>query len=312
MAQLSSDKVVEPFGEVNINPAAGGKVHIRATILMKPAVEGAQTGLAIDGSASMKNNFGASGAVSALFAAASNNIVAPVARTFGAYLANFDSDGQTSIIYWACGTGGFEVEDLGDMDAAQIKKYPFNPPKNYGSGTKLLPPLRFFAEQKFAASPWTILVFVTDGAVEDLAEVKTYTVELAKQIAAGKRSFLKLVLIGVGPEAEAHEDEMEQLDDFDYGGLTDPQGREIDLWDHKMAATIQKLEELFAEVVDEDTILAPSASIVDSAGQPVKPLGKRSSYADGLPALLNFEMPASCDSFSLILPGNPPIVQKIT
>ncbi|MEI6901299.1 MAG: SDR family NAD(P)-dependent oxidoreductase, partial [Bacteroidota bacterium] len=85
-----------------------------ATILMKPTVEGAQTGLAIDGSASMKNSFGAAGAVSSLFSAASPNIVEPVAQTIGAFLANFDSDGQTTVIYWACGIGGTELEDLGD------------------------------------------------------------------------------------------------------------------------------------------------------------------------------------------------------
>ena len=105
---------------------------------------------------------------------------------------------------------------------------------------------------------------------------------------------------------------MEQLDDLDYNGLRDPEGRDIDLWDHKMAATIKSLEEIFAEVVDEDTILAPSATILDSTGKPVKPTGKRTSYADGLPALLKFQIPANCDSFSLILPGNPPIQQKLT
>jgi len=310
MSQLSSHLVVEPFGEVNVLPGKGGSIHVRATILMKPAVEGAQTGLAIDGSASMKNNFGASGAVSALFAAAANNIVEPVAKTLGTYLANFDSDGSTSIIYWACGMGGFDVEDLGDMNSAQIKTQRFSAPKNFGSGTKLLPALKFFTEQKFPTAPWTILLFITDGALEDLDAVKAYSIELGKQIVAGKRKFLKLVLVGVGPEAEAAEGQLEELDDMDYGGLKDAAGNEIDLWDHKMAKDMQKCEEIFAEVVDEKTILAPSAQILDAKGQPVTPLG-RASYADGLPALLNFEMPAGSDSFSLVLPGQSPVVQKL-
>ena len=51
MAQLK--KIVEPFGEVNVHPDAGGKVRVVATILMEPHKEGAQTGIALDGSGSM-------------------------------------------------------------------------------------------------------------------------------------------------------------------------------------------------------------------------------------------------------------------
>ena len=48
MAQLK--KVVEPFGEVNVFPIAGGGTRVTATILMEPRREGAQTGIALDGS----------------------------------------------------------------------------------------------------------------------------------------------------------------------------------------------------------------------------------------------------------------------
>ena len=95
MAQLDSGKTVDPFGEVNVFTEPDGRIRVKATILMRPHVEGAQTGLAIDGSNSMTQNFGVSGAVSSLFGA-SNNIVQPVARTMAKYLANFDSDGNTT------------------------------------------------------------------------------------------------------------------------------------------------------------------------------------------------------------------------
>ena len=307
MSQIPSNLVVEPFGEVNAF-TEGDSVRVKATILMKPAVEGAQTGLAIDGSASMKNAFGASGAVSALFASAAVNIVEPVARTIGAFLANFDSDGQTSVIYWACGAGGQGVQDLGDMNAAQIKARTFAAPTDFGNGTKLLPALQYFAETKFPNAPWSIMVFLTDGAIEDLDAVKAYTRQLAQQIVTGSRQFIKLVLIGVG--AEVKEDQMEELDDLDYGGLKDPRGNEIDLWDHKMAASMQKIEEIFAEVVTSDTVLAPSATITDQKGTPVKPIG-RSSYADGLPALLEFTMPAGSKAFILTLPNGTAITQPL-
>ena len=51
MSQLK--RVVEPFGEVNVHPASGGKVRVVATILMEPRREGTQTGIALDGSGSM-------------------------------------------------------------------------------------------------------------------------------------------------------------------------------------------------------------------------------------------------------------------
>jgi hypothetical protein len=48
MAQLK--KVVDPFGEVNVYPGPGGSQRVVATILMEPQKEGAQTGIALDGS----------------------------------------------------------------------------------------------------------------------------------------------------------------------------------------------------------------------------------------------------------------------
>jgi hypothetical protein len=146
------------------------------------------------------------------------------------------------------------------------------------------------------------------GAIEDFTEVKAYTIQLANELAQRKRKFIKLVMIGVGPEVS--ESQMEELDDLDYGGLKDPDGHTIDLWDYKMASTMQKVEEIFAEVVTADTILAPSASITDSHGAQVSPIG-RGSYGDGLPALLEFTMPASSKSFTLNLPNTSAITQPI-
>lgn len=307
MSQLDSNKTVDPFGEVNVLPESDGSIRIRATILMKPQVEGAQTGLAIDGSNSMLPFFGVSGAVSPLFGAA-NNIVQPVARTMAEYLANFDSDGNTTVIYWACGVGGENLEELGDMNAAQSIKFNFSAPKSPGKGTKLLPAVKYFTETKFPNVPWSIFVFITDGAIEDLELTKQYTLQLAAQIASGQRKFTKFVLIGLGKHVD--EGQMEELDDLDYGGLKDPQGDEIDLWDHALAATMRRLEEIFKEVVSTQTILAPSATITDSSGHPVKPIG-RASYADGLPAFLEFIMPKGSTSFTVTVPGSEPFKQSI-
>jgi hypothetical protein len=308
MSQLDSIKTADAFGEVNVFQETDGRVRIKATILMRPQVEGAQTGLAIDGSNSMNQMFGASGAVSALFASASNNIVQPVARLMAEYLANFDSDGNTSVIYWACGIGGGDIQELGDMNAQQARSFDFALPKNPGTGTKLLPALKYYTETKFPDAPWGIFVFVTDGAIEDIEAVKQYSLQIGKEVANGKRSFVKFVLIGLGPHVD--ESQMEDLDDMDYGGLKDADGEEIDLWDHKLASSMKKLEEIFAEVVTSKMILAPSATITDSAGNPVKPIG-RASYADGLPALIEFTMPGDATSFTVTLPDSTEITQPI-
>src|SRR3984957_8193185 len=115
MAQLK--KVVEPFGEVNVRPAPGGKVKVAATILMEPHKEGAQTGVALDGSASMAGLYGlgheTGGFLASLLGMTKprTNEVTPVAQKVCAYLARkIDADGGTTCIYWATGQGGASIE----------------------------------------------------------------------------------------------------------------------------------------------------------------------------------------------------------
>jgi hypothetical protein len=102
MAQLK--KVVEPFGEVNVYPAAAGKVRVVATILMEPHKEGAQTGIALDGSGSMAKLYGVddgSRVLSPIFGGPKkrSNDVTPVAQKLCSYLARkIDADGGTTCI----------------------------------------------------------------------------------------------------------------------------------------------------------------------------------------------------------------------
>jgi hypothetical protein len=226
------------------------------------------------------------------------------------YLANFDSDGMTTVIYWACGVGGGDIQELGDMNEEIAGSFEFAPPKKLGTGTQLLPAIKHFTEAKFPFAPWAIYVFITDGAIEDLESVKAYSLQLASEISQGKRNYTKFVLIGLGVEAERHKHQMEELDDVNYGGLKYDNGDEIELWDHKMASDMRRLEEIFAEAVSERMILAPSAVITDSNGQEVLPKG-RASYVEGLPALLEFTMPAGSLSFSVSLPTGQNITQPI-
>src|SRR5437773_10984215 len=103
MAQLR--KVVEPFGEVNVYPAAGGKTRVVATILMEPRREGTQTGIALDGSGSMSKLYGVDDSGGGLLAMligkkkTAVNEITPVAQKICAYLARkIDADGGTTCI----------------------------------------------------------------------------------------------------------------------------------------------------------------------------------------------------------------------
>jgi len=297
MAQLK--RVVEPFGEVNVHPAPGGKVRVVATILMEPRREGTQTGIALDGSGSMSSLYGieeagGGGFFAALFGrkkqSTAKNEITPVAQKICAYLARkLDADGGTTCIYWAVGPGGSQIEEVGDLRAEEAERHTFGPPKEFGSGTQLLPAVKYFVE-RFKDAPWGFYVFITDGELHDLDAVKRYSTQLARDVSAKRHNPLKFVLIGIG--TNVNESQMEQLDDLDTG-------TEVDLWDHKLAAEMRVLQEIFAEVVDKNARIADKAKVLDPQGRVVK------DYSDtGMSAYLEFEMPAGAEYFTLEVNSN--------
>jgi hypothetical protein len=292
MSQLKN--VVDPFGEVNVYPASAGRMRVVATILMQPHKEGAQTGIALDGSGSMRKLYGLEGGgrvLSPIFGGAKKpqNEITPVAQKLCSYLAhNIDADGGTTCIYWATGPGGGDVEVVGDLTADQAERHVFGPPKDFGTGTQLLPAVRYFVD-RFRTAPWGFYVFITDGELHDLDEVIAYSKRLAQDISAGRRRPVKFVLIGIGSEVNEHQ--MTELDDLETG-------TDVDLWDHKLAAEMRVLEEIFAEVVDKNTRVADNGRIFDAQGRVVK------DYSDvGLPAYLEFEVPAGSNYFTLEVNG---------
>jgi hypothetical protein len=297
MAQLK--RVVEPFGEVNVHPAPGGKVKVIATILMEPRREGTQTGIALDGSGSMSSLYGieeegGGGFLAALFgrkkASSAKNEITPVAQKLCAYLARkLDADGGTTCIYWAVGPGGSQIEEVGDLTADQAEQHIFGPPREFGSGTQLLPAVEYFVD-RFKDAPWGFYIFITDGELHDLDAVKRYSTKLARDVAARRRNPLKFVLIGIG--SNVNEAQMEELDDLDTG-------TDVDLWDHKLASEMRVLQEIFAEVVDKNARIADRAKLLDAQGRVVK------DFSDtGMTAYLEFEMPAGSDYFTLEVNGN--------
>src|SRR5947207_16021142 len=102
-------QVVDPFGEVNVYTSSAGRKRVVATILMEPHKEGAQTGIALDGSGSMAKLYGVedgSRVLSAIFGGPKklHNDITPVAQQLCTYLARkIDADGGTTCVYWAVG-----------------------------------------------------------------------------------------------------------------------------------------------------------------------------------------------------------------
>lgn len=218
------------------------------------------------------------------------NEIEPLARQFTAYLASkLDADGGTTVIYWACGDGS-QIEVIGDLTAEDCELASFKGPQEvaFGSSTVLAPAVRYFAE-RFKDAKNGMYIFITDGEIHDLENVKKYTIQLCRDIESERRNPLKCVLIGIG--ASINEEQMEELDDLDSG-------TKVDLWDHKIAKEMRTLTEIFAEVVSEHLKVAPYAKIYDSSGQIVK------EFTDGLPAKVSFTMPIQSQYFELEVANN--------
>jgi len=331
--QMPANMVAAEFGEINVwrsIPKAnseGTECRVEFTIAMEPQgrfAEGWRTGLALDASASMKRAYGRKvearvdpelltdyikqGRLRAYledgepirkiereaFAEIQDrgyeinfttNILQPLVQDFTAYLAgSLDGTGKTSLIYWGCGNGD-EIQVLGEFDEASCQQLAIAGPPTFklGKTTKLLPAIAYFADQ-YRQSPRGIYIFLTDGRIDDLEQVKNYTKELALEIAVGKRNYLKLILIGVGNEIDRYQ--LQELDNFDTG-------LDLDLWDYKIADEMTSLSQIFAEVVNENQIIAESASIYDDAGVCVK------SYNQGLPTKVDFVMRDDSQWFEL-------------
>jgi hypothetical protein len=276
----------KPFGKIKLCFLPDGRKQVAAYLLMEHIRPVAQTGIAIEGSHAMRPAFGAAG---------QHNLVAMAAQKMGSYLARkVDDDGNTTLIYWSTGADGCQVEEIGDLTAYQVEQYPFAGPKHFGERVCLLPAVRYFTE-RFASAPWGMYVFFTQGVIDDLDEVKRYTTELAEQIAAGKRPELKLVLVGVDHKID--QTHLQQLDNLHTG-------TPVDLWDYRIASQMKDVIEIFTELGDANTIVAPAGRILDPSGQVL------TDYTKGLPALLNFVVPKGVHAFTLEL-GDQKVTQVI-
>jgi len=334
--QIPNTRLNDAFGELNLT-AQADRVDVVVTLLMEPVKEGSQTGVALDGSESMQSPFGDTWSYTEKFDRSvidrltregkgqlietdgskyfeaskeglaemkagglivpTKNEVEPIAREVIPYLAEkIDADGGTTAIYWACGEKGDQIEVIGDLTATNAQTAEYQGPENWGHQTQLLPAMKYFVE-RFADAQWGFYVFITDGRLDDLEAVKAYTAELAGKIQAGTANAVKCVLIGVGHAVD--EQQMIELDD-----LPDELNLAVDIWDHKIASTMRGLRDIFAEVVEENAIIAPTGRILSDDGRVV------ANYADGVPAILKFSLPREATAFTLEVAGGK-IEQKL-
>lgn len=275
---------VKPFSDVH---RTGNKV--RATLLHDPTVEGLEVALYMDGSASMEPTYGPRGVLAKLGGV--RNQVEPQMRWMLEYLASKDRNGVLRVCYWATGDGT-QIETVGDLKGSDAQTYKFPGPKFYGKGTYLLPVLRdlvaYMREQVTRDARRGLAVVITDSQLYDAQDVKAYSAQMAKEMVAGRLPRMSLVLVGVGEQID--EEQMEEICHATYPGIGH-------LWCHRNADRMEEMAELVAVLVDETMTVAAGGTIYDDQGKTVK------IYEARLPAVLDFEVPDGCTSFTLEVAG---------
>ncbi len=289
------ERAVEPFSDLHVEEG-----HVRATLLHDPTVEGLDVALYMDGSGSMKAEYAYPTEPRGFFAwlmgetpkTAEMNEVEPQVRWMLEYLASKDRNGLLRVGYWACGQSGAGVEIIGELEGAKAKTYAFPGPKELGRHTMLAPAVRDFVQylkrQVPAGAKRGCAVFVTDGQIHDLEDVEKITEEVAKDIARGRMPRVNFVLVGVGSKVD--EEQLERIAHTEHASVGH-------LWCHRVAKEIKQVAELVAVLVDETMTVAAGGTVYDDKGNIVK------EYEGRLPAVLEFEVPEECESFTLEVNG---------
>jgi len=276
--------VVKPFSDLH---RKGNRVVV--TLLHDPTIEGLDVALYMDGSASMEPTYGPRGVLAKLGPV--KNLVEPQMRWMLDYLAQKDKDGLLRVAYWATGSGS-DLEVLGDLEGRLAESYKFPGPRSYGKATVMLPVLRdYVAHLRSEAAKGArrgLAVIVTDSQLSDPDDVRAYSQQVAREVTAGRLPPVNFVLVGVGEQVD--EEQMEAICHEEYPGIGH-------LWCHRVADRMEEMAELVAVLVDE-TMTVASGGVVYGEGTDVL---KR--YEARLPAVLEFDVPEGCRSFTLEVGG---------
>ena len=317
------------IGGLSITPEAD-RLQVTLSLLLPPQRKHAHTGIALDGSDSMMPVYGQAWSYSENWDSAvlerliaegkgqmvevdgdsyfesteagrqelvamgyiiqTPNEVESVAQEIIPFLAEaLDAHGGVTAIYWACGEHGEDLEMVGDLSAEAARHTAYQGPQDWGRSTQLMPALRYFTE-RFGHDADGLYVFVSDGRVDDFEAVKRFTAEMAEHIYAGDAQPFKCVLIGVGPAID--ETQMYELDTLP-AQLSLP----VQIWSHKLAASMEELRLVMGEVVAEHAIVAASGRVVDDQ------MDIAANFPAGVPMMMRFSLPRTARAFSLQLPG---------
>jgi len=99
---------------------------------------------------------------------------------------------------------------------------------------------------------------------------------------------INFVLVGVGEQID--EEQMELICHEEYPGVGH-------LWCHRIADKMEEMAELVAVLVDETMTVASGGVIYDDKGNVLK------RYETRLPAVMEFDVPLGCTSFTLEVNG---------
>ncbi|MCO6456673.1 MAG: hypothetical protein J5I93_15350 [Pirellulaceae bacterium] len=333
---IPSRHVAAEFGEVSLRQI-GDRLQVAATVAMGAFILGdgerCITGLALDASQSMQDDYGRGRTIPAEvskqfldkgmfeervrdgvkrrvltrqareeaiqkgWAVSTTNIVQTPCRTMiDNLIRTFASGGVTSgsceVVYWACGKEGRDIEPLGEVRYEHLPALELVGPRQqpFGPETHLAPPFRHFAER--ARETNGIFVFVTDGHLDDEAEVVAETHRLAAEIKAGHRPSLKCVLLGVGKQVDRPQ--LGRIDDMEMP----PSLGEIDVWNAKVLGEMRDMNDAWSEIFDPETVIGTSLRVFNDRGELV------CEQTDEVKALIKFEMPAGSSFFELVLEGD--------
>lgn len=281
---MAHEAPTKPFSDVHRKGD-----HVIATLLHDPTVEGLDVALYMDGSASMEPTYGPRGILAKLGGV--KNLVEPQMHWMLEYLASKDRNGLLRVAYWATGDGS-ELEVHGELAGKDARTFKFPGPKFYGKGTIMLPALRdyvaYLRESVKAGARRGLAVIVTDSQIWDGDDVRAYSVQVAKEIAAGRLPRINFVLVGVGSQID--EAQLEAIAHEEYPGVGH-------LWCHRVADHMEEMAELVAVLVDETMTVAAGGTISDDRGNVVK------VYEARLPAVLEFDVTPGATSFTLEVGG---------
>lgn len=292
------ERPVEPFSDLHVEHET-----VRAVLLHDPTVEGLDMAIYMDGSGSMseeyeyKRKVSGGGFLGWLFGKPQKtveilpNLVEPQVQWMLEYLATKDRNGLLRVAYWACGDGR-RIEVVGELQGKDVKQYKFPGPKQMGRSTVLAPVLRdyisYIKEQAAKGARQGCAVIVTDGQIHDMDDVMQVSASIAKDVARGALPRTNFVLVGVGGGVD--EKQLERICHEEYPGVGH-------LWCHRIAEEIKQVAELVAVLVDENMTVAAGGTIYDDKGKVLK------IYEGRLPAVLEFNVPEGCESFTLEVNG---------